>query len=154
MPIDIDANFSHCIEFSRDAYFCNVGTYDNYENDVVAYEDRIRQAAIENNCYYYHIWCGDELIGQLEFSTTSDLPETGYVHLIYVVAKYRGLGVSMLAQGFIIETLITKNCVSAILSVSRLNKRAIKHFKRFGWQYLKPNPKDEVTDFYLCQLRT
>lgn len=41
-----------------------------------------------------------------------------------------------------------------MLSVSRLNKRAIKHFKRFGWEYLKPNPKHEVTDFYLCQLRT
>ena len=58
-----------------------------------------------------------------------------------------------MAHGFIIETLITKNCKAAMLSVSRTNKRAIKHLKRFGWAYVKPDPKNEVTDFYLCQLR-
>lgn len=152
-PIDIDDNFSHCLEFRSDSYFCSFGTYENYENSVVGYKDRIRQRSLESNWYYCHIWCGDEIIGQLEFKTFSDFPETGYVHLIYVVPKYRGLGVSRLAQSFIIETLITKNCKSAMLSVSRINKRAINHFKRFGWQYLKPNSKHEVTDFYWCQLR-
>ncbi|PKG39809.1 GNAT family N-acetyltransferase [Psychromonas sp. Urea-02u-13] len=150
--IDIEVNFFHCLEFRRDSYFCSFGTYTGYEDSIVGYEKRMRKRIDESNWYYFHIWCGSEIIGQLEFRTFSDLPETGYVHLIYIVSKYRGLGVAKLAQSFIINTLITNNCKNAMLSVSRTNKRAIKHYKRFGWKYLKPNPKHEAMDFYVSQL--
>ena len=151
--IDIDADFSHCLEFRRDSYFCSFETYTGYADSIVGYEKRMRKRINENHWHYLHIWCGDEMIGQLEFRSFSDLPETGYVHLIYIVPKYRGLGIAKLAQSFIINTLITNNCKNAMLSVSRTNKRAINHYKRFGWKYLRPNPKHEVTDCYLCNLR-
>ena len=153
-PINIDADFSYCLEFRRDSYFCSFGTYDNYENSVIDYESKMRQRTIDSHWYYYHIWCCNEIIGQLEFRSFYDLPETGYVHLIYVIPKYRGKDIAKLAQKFIADTLIINNCKNAMLSVSRTNIRAIKHYKRFGWRYLKPNPKHEITDFYLCQLST
>ncbi len=151
-PIDVDNNFSRCLEFRRDAHFCSFDTYAGFEESIANYETQIRQRVNETNWYYMHMLCGDEIIGQLEFRTFSSFAETGYVHLLYIAPKFRGLGMAGLAQSFIIQTLIASGCKSAMLLVSRTNKRAINHYKRFGWEYVKPNPKDKLTDFYRCQL--
>lgn len=153
-PIDIDNDFSNCVEFRRDSYFCSFGTYVGYENSIIGYEQRMRKRIYDENWFYFHIWCENEIVGQLEFRAFSDLPETGYVNLVYVTPKYRGLGVAKLAQSFILNTLIANNCKNAILSVGRTNNRAINHYKRFGWKYFQPNSKHEITDFYMCELGT
>ncbi|MFT2111099.1 GNAT family N-acetyltransferase [Marinomonas sp. 2405UD68-3] len=150
-PIDVDVNFSRCLAFRRDAHFCSFNTYVGYEASINGYETQMRQRINESNWHYIHMLCGNEIIGQLEFRSFSDLPEMGYVHLVYIVPKYRGLGIAGLAQSFIIQTLISNGCKSAMLLVSRTNKRAINHYKRFGWEYVKPNAKDDITDFYKCQ---
>ena len=152
--IDIDSDFSLCVEFRRDSYFCSFGTYIGYEDSIIGYEQRMRKRSDDESSFCFHLWCDDEIVGQLEFRTFSDLPETGYVNLVYVVPKYRGLGVAKRAQSFILNTLIINNCKNAILSVSRTNHRAINHYKRFGWKYFKPNPKHDITDFYMCELGT
>ncbi len=152
--INVDEHFKTCVDFRRDSYFCSFDTYLGYEESIVGYEARMREHISDNRWYYIHIWSSGELIGQLEFRSYSELPSTGYVHLIYLVPKYRGLGIAALAHEFISNALGSAGCKQVLLSVSQTNIRAIKHYTRFGWSYLKPNPKHKVTDFYVRQLRS
>ncbi|MGB1309794.1 MAG: GNAT family N-acetyltransferase, partial [Leucothrix sp.] len=85
------------------------------------------------------------------FRSFSNKPNTGYVHLIYLVQGFRGLGVADEAQKFVFQVLREQGCQAAMLSVSRANERAVRHYTRTGWSYLAPNPKHELTDFYTRQ---
>jgi len=104
----------------------------------------------ENGWYYFHICKGNEIIGQLEFKSFSGLPDTGYVHLIYLLLSYRGCGVADLAENYMAKHLKSKRCKQAILSVSRTNERAIRHYKHHDWSYLKPNPKHKL-QIIICE---
>jgi ribosomal protein S18 acetylase RimI-like enzyme len=100
------------------------------------------------------IWDDDRIIGQLEFSSISDEPDMGYVQLIYLFPEYRGTGLAAELQAHIWHQLLSMGCKWAMLSVSRTNLRAINHYRRFGWVFLRPNPKHEETDFYRLRLDT
>ena len=149
--IDLDEHFNHCYEFRRDSYFCSFGSYDGYEKSVVGYREKIQQRQTDPRWHYLHIWQDENIIGQLEFKSFSLMENTGYVHLIYIIPDFRGSGIAGEAQQLIANELKKQNCHSALLSVSRTNERAIKHYRRFGWNYLKPNPKHQVTDYYIRQ---
>ncbi|MNG89524.1 Acetyltransferase (GNAT) family protein [compost metagenome] len=104
--------------------------------------------------HYLHVWAGEQLVGQLEFRSFSDEPETGYVQLIYLFPEYRGSGLAAGLQAYIRHHLLGAGCKWAILSVSRTNVRALNHYRRFGWQFLRHNPKHAETDFYRLELDT
>jgi len=111
--INIDTDFSYCVDFRRDSYFCSFGTYEGFDDSVIGYEDRMRKRMSQSDWFYYHIWSADEIIGQLEFKSFSDYLDTAYVHLIYIVPKFRGLGIADLAHAFIVKTLISNGCKKA-----------------------------------------
>ncbi|MBA8783300.1 MULTISPECIES: N-acetyltransferase [Aeromonas] len=102
--------------------------------------------------YYLHVWVGEQLVGQLEFRSFSDEPETGYVQLIYLFPEYRGTGLAAELQAYIRQQLLGAGCKWALLSVSRTNLRALNHYRRSGWTFLRSNPKHEETDFYRLEL--
>ncbi|MGL6053445.1 MAG: GNAT family N-acetyltransferase, partial [Aeromonas salmonicida] len=104
--------------------------------------------------HYIHVWVGEKLVGQLEFRSFSDEPETGYVQLIYLCPDYRGSGLAAGLQAYIRQQLLGAGCKWAILSVSRTNVRALNHYRRFGWQFFRHNPKHVETDFYRLELDT
>ena len=150
-PINLDKHFNYCYEFRRDSHFCSFGNADGYEESVIGYYEKIQQRQADPRWHYLHIWQGENVIGQLEFKSFSFMENTGYVHLVYLIPECRGSGIAGEAQQLIAKELKKQHCHSALLSVSRSNERAIKHYRRFGWSYLKPNPKDQVTDYYIRQ---
>lgn len=102
--------------------------------------------------HYLHVWRGGEIVGQLEFCTVSAEPETGYIYLIYLTPQARGQGMADLLLQYIGRTLWQAGCRRGVLSVSRLNPRALRCYRRCGWQYSGPNPKHAETDFYEYRL--
>ncbi len=146
--IDVSRHFEACYAFRKDSYFCSFGTTEGYEASIGDYRARIIERMESGERFYYHIWHNDQIIGQLEFKPYSFKPGYGYVHLIYVVPAYRGAGVADKAQSFIQTELSTLNCRGAILSVSRENTRALRHYKKWNWQFLKKNSKNPLTDYY------
>ncbi|MBV1928139.1 MAG: GNAT family N-acetyltransferase [Gammaproteobacteria bacterium] len=146
--IDVERNFSTCFEFRKDSHFCSFGTIDDYEDTIGNYRERLTDRLNTRDWFYFHIWYDDQIIGQVEFKSYSFKPCYGYVHLIYVAPGYRGLGVADKAEEFIQSTLINLHCLGTILSVSRENKRAINHYSKWNWKYLKENPKHPLTDYY------
>ncbi|MEJ2766248.1 GNAT family N-acetyltransferase [Photobacterium sp. MCCC 1A19761] len=147
-PIDLSRDFQTCHDFRRDSYVCSFGTDDGYAQSVIGYQERMQQRLDQPGWFYIHLWQGEQIIGQLEFRAFSDVAGYGYVHLIYLIPACRGRGIADLAQTFIANTLKHQGCKGALLSVSRTNTRAVKHYQRWGWRYLKPNPKHATTDFY------
>ena len=114
----------------------------------LGYEALLRKNTLKEGWYYFHIWHKSQLIGQLEFRSFSKTPDTGYVQLIYLIPEYRGLGLGTKLQEFIRIQLRDAGCSKAMLCVSRANETALRHYKRSGWEYLSPNPKDKNMDFY------
>jgi len=150
--INVDANFSDCVQFREDSYFCSFGTSEGYletigENGTI-YRSKLLSRLSSPEWGYFHIWSGDQLIGQLEFKSHSEIAGFGYIHLIYLIPNYRGQGLSDAIHQFLIEQLTLMGCLGAVLSVSRENKRAVNFYQKQGWQYWKPNLKHQLTDFF------
>ena len=151
-PIDLDANFTDCVQFREDSYFCSFGTSEGYletigQNGEVYYAKLLSRLG-SPEWGYFHLWSGDELIGQLEFKSHYEIAGFGYIHLIYLVPNYRGLGLSESIHKFLIEQLKLMGCNGAVLSVSRENKRAVSFYQKNGWQYWKSNINHQLTDFF------
>ncbi|MNG88800.1 Acetyltransferase (GNAT) family protein [compost metagenome] len=146
--IVLERDYERCVQARRDAYFCSFHTYDGFAEFISGYQERIRERLGEREWFYLHVWAGEKLVGQLEFRCFSDDPVTGYVQLIYLFPGYRGTGLAAELQVYIRHQLLSAGCKWAMLSVSRTNMRAINHYHRFGWAFLRPNPKHAETDFY------
>lgn len=151
--ISIEDNFDLCMEARKDAYFCSFGHYDGFEDFIVGYRKRIIERLTEPNWFYIHIFVSGQFAGQLEFRSFSIEPNTGYVHLIYLKPNFRGLGLAVKLQEYIVSVLIQEGCKRALLSVSRTNTRALTFYKRYGWEFARKNPKHDETDFYQLELR-
>lgn len=152
--INLERDFKVCVEARRDAYYCSFETYDGFAEFISGYRERVLERQEQAGWFYRHIWVGDEIIGQLEFRSFSDAPATGYVQLIYLFPEYRGTGLAAELQAHIRHQLHMAGCQWVMLSVSRTNLRALNHYRRFGWQFLRHNPKHLETDFYRLELNT
>ncbi|SBS36658.1 Acetyltransferase (GNAT) family protein [Marinomonas spartinae] len=147
--IDVETDYETCYEFRKDAYFCSFATYQGFETFIEGYKERLLERIHHPDWFYFHLWYGGRIIGQLEFRCFSTLKKTGYLHLIYLAAEYRGMGLAGELERFIAGRLMEKGCQYCLLSVSRSNQRTLIHYAKFGWHYDSPNPKHDTTDFYL-----
>ncbi len=146
--IDVDSDFQRCYEFRKDSYYCSFGTTKGYDKSVSGYEARIRKRLNDKRWFYFHIWQGANIIGQLEFRSFSHLDGYGYINLVYLIPEYRGVGIADIVHKYIVHCLKSSKCYRAVLSVSRTNTRALRFYSRHGWQFHGKNPKHETTDFY------
>lgn len=151
-PINLEINFRDCVQFRKDSYFCSFGTFEGYIETIGTkgedYRTKLHSRLNSPEWGYYHLWCDDTLIGQLEFKSHSDIEYYGYIHLIYLIPSYRGQGLSDTIHRFLIKQLKVMGCIGAVLSVSRTNKRAVGFYQKNGWQYWKPNQNHQLTDFF------
>ena len=152
--LTLDDNFDRCVEARKDAYYCSFGSYVGFDDFISGYRERITERLQSPRWYYRHIFVDGAFGGQLEFRSFSPEPDTGYVHLIYLVPNFRGTGLASKIQEYIVKVLSEAGCKRAVLSVSRDNLRALSFYKRHGWEYVCQNPKHDKTDFYQLWLRT
>lgn len=152
-PVNVDDHFSVCMAFRRDAFVCTFQSDHGFGPFIHGYEDRMRARLVDPRWYYIHIWDDDQIIGQLEFKCFSDEAETGYIHLIYLIPEYRGSGVADIAQQFMADTLHQAGCQAMLLTVSRTNVRALRHYRRWGWQRVGEDGSLRGTDIYRRDIR-
>ncbi|MBV1841747.1 MULTISPECIES: GNAT family N-acetyltransferase [Photobacterium] len=154
--VDVDAHYPQCLAFRREAYQCSFGHTDGFDDAFEDYEARIRSRLELPEWRYEHVWLGDEIIGQLEYKAYSFEPGLGYVHLIYLAPEYRGAGIADKLQHYLAKQFLSLGCQGAILSVSKTNVRALRHYQKNGWHFLKPNcqkpPKQ--TDYYQVRFQS
>ncbi|MGJ8524727.1 hypothetical protein LMG33818_000435 [Halomonadaceae bacterium LMG 33818] len=156
--IDLVRDFNQCISARKDAYLCSFGTLSGVEKILSGYRERVEARLNDSRFYYYHVWDKGRIIGQLEFRSCweGDLmhslgwkkEKTGYLYLIYIAPEYRGSGVVNEVHDLITTTLTREGCKRVVLSVSTMNERAMRFYKKKGWYYLSPNPKHATTEFW------
>ncbi|EIV8497664.1 GNAT family N-acetyltransferase [Vibrio vulnificus] len=151
--INLAQDYDFCVAARKDAYYCSFETFSGFDDFIAGYRERVQERQSGAGWFYIHIWLDGKLVGQLEFRSFSPEPETGYVHLVYLLPEVRGSGLSQQVQVYIESELARAGCNRAVLSVSRTNARALRFYKRNGWVYCRPNPKHDETDFYQLQLR-
>ena len=152
--IDISVDFDACIDARRDAYFCSFGHYDGLETFLRGYRERMAERLNNPEWFYIHVIVNEKLVGQLEFHTHSSEHNAGYINLIYLKPDFRGCGLAPELHKYIVNKLTKSGCEYVILSVSRTNLRAINFYKKYGWKFVRKNPKHRETDFYGLRLNS
>ncbi|ASP40890.1 N-acetyltransferase [Bacterioplanes sanyensis] len=147
-PVNLAADYDFCYAARKDAYYSSFHTDVGFDDFIQGYRERIQARQAQQGWFYIHVWQHQRIVGQLEFRSFSPEPDTGYVHLIYLMPDVRGTGVSRQLQTYIELELIRAGCRRAVLSVSRTNARALTFYQRHGWVFYRANPKHEETDFY------
>lgn len=146
--IDLERDFETCVAFRRDTHFCGFQSYEGFGNVLDGYRERMAERMEKTEWFYLHVWVDGQIAGQLEFRSTYQEPNTGYVHLIYLRGEFRGTGLADVLHDYICSKLRDVACRRAVLSVSRTNHRAVNFYQSHGWEFLAPNPKHATTDFY------
>jgi len=143
-PIDLGEHAELCVEFRLDSYVCSFGTTDKFYVDNTSEQGYLdwlcaRMKDLPGSCVY--LWRGAEIIGQLELERSRASPEIGYVNLYYLVPKARGSGVSKRLDDYVCGFYANLGLNQARLNVSPSNDRAIRHYKKHGWQNRGPDPR-------------
>ncbi|EAR07653.1 GNAT family N-acetyltransferase [Reinekea blandensis] len=147
-PINLQRDFDACRSFRKDSWICSFQTSEGFDQAIQGYRERIAERQTHPLWFYEHVWLNETLIGQLEYRAFSREDGVGYVHLFYLIEQYRHQGLGSTLQRHVSANLKAASCHSAVLSVSRTNTPALKHYAKHGWQFMAPNPKHPMTDFY------
>lgn len=136
LPINFELHSELCIKFRSDSFICSFGTADPFLEDDGLGSQKYLEWLKSKNCENYgtfHIWRGQQIIGQLELGERKTIDDFGYVNLYYLVPNWRGRGVSYHIDEFAMTFLKRLGYQRARLSVSPSNSRAIKFYIRNGW---------------------
>jgi GNAT superfamily N-acetyltransferase len=142
--IDLGRHADVCIGFRRDAYFCSFDSGDPFDADTggaTGYLEWLRGRALALPDGIVHVWRADRIIGQIE-AQVRQAPCGGYVNLFYLVPEERGSGVGNVLHEYVVALFIRHGALSARLSVSSANARALRYYTKHGWRDLGERPDD------------
>src|SRR5690606_1388305 len=146
-PIDLNLHASLCVMFRRDSYICSFGAdglFDEADPSGVDYIERLRERTAKFPDGYVHVWCGDEIVGQMEMKVLEE-PRRGYINLFYLIEGLRGVGLSSALHDYAMTFMRRHGVQVAQLSVSPTNARALGFYRKHGWKDLGLRPgRDDV----------
>lgn len=77
----------------------------------------------------------DKIVG---FSTIKIVDGIGYAPLLAVDRNYEGKGISFALMNAVASVLFDKNCLKLLSDTQQTNKKALKIFERFGFEFNPP----------------
>ncbi|WP_048695982.1 GNAT family N-acetyltransferase [Catenovulum maritimum] len=111
LPADLARDIDLAVQFRKDTHLVSFGHTKDF--------DTARQAKVFHLFQQdwplglLHVWLGDEIIGQVEFTTPikqADGSYWGYVYLFYLKPDYRGRGIGQQIHDFVIQKMQADNC--------------------------------------------
>lgn len=135
--LDLEKDKEICLKFRGDSFFTSFGTEDAFwEDDGKGGERYIEWLKEKDPTKFgaFHIWNGDEIVGQMELALLRSDESWGYVNLFYLKPEARGKGLSKHLDDFATQFLKGLGVARAKLSVSPSNKRAWNYYLKCGWQ--------------------
>jgi GNAT superfamily N-acetyltransferase len=133
--------------FREDSYVCSFGEVGRQkfreENgaDGEKYISWLKARIAQDPGFGVHVWQGDRIIGQMEMGAFKPDPSIGYINLYYLIAEFRGTGISKELDEYAIQLLRSKGHKKARLSVSPSNPRAVRYYTRMGWKDVGVRPE-------------
>jgi ribosomal protein S18 acetylase RimI-like enzyme len=130
--IDLARHANTAIAFRRDAHVCSFG-HDAGFGDVDEYLDWLRDRITRHPDGHVHLWRQGNIVGQIEMLTADVMPTRGYVNLFYLVPEVRGQGLGEQLHRYFVQYMRTRGALSARLSVSPSNHRALAYYAKHRW---------------------
>jgi len=149
--IDFKNHSELCLKFRADSFFVSFGTDEAFwEEDGKGGERYLEWLQSKDASRYgsFHVWKGDQIIGQMELGLYPNEEELGYINLFYLAPEYRGKGYAKTLNDFALQYLKDLGATQAKLSVSPTNKRAWHYYLKHGWTDggpRKPNKSTSTT---------
>lgn len=135
-PINFQKDKDIAIAFRADSFFASFGDdlafWGNDRKGDQRYIDWLLQKD-RKKFGAFHIWLGNEIIGQMELALFNEDESWGYINLYYLKPEYRGKGYSQYLDDFAVNFLSNLGVKKAKLSVSPTNSRALNFYKKNGW---------------------
>jgi len=150
-PIDFVRHMEICVQFREDSFRASYPDGDEWRQhwDEDDYRKWIPEHAKQFPGGAQHLWLNGEIIGQLEFAYQDDW---AHVNLFYLRPDKRGMGYGTVLQEFVTDFMRTRGCSSATLRVSPRNERAMKFYKKHGWQDTGPDRRYPQVHLYRIEL--
>ena len=154
--IDLPNHLDTALKFRADSYRTSFGNIDLFDSEFYAgwLKQRIKQFPEG----HVHIWVDGEIVGQIEArphhsgqenlssaKSSADLrlpkqDREGYINLYYLAPQWRGKGIAGRLDAYAKTYLLSHGCISARLSVSKTNIRALAFYAKYGWRAAGDRP--------------
>jgi ribosomal protein S18 acetylase RimI-like enzyme len=141
-PIDIVRHGDVCVLFRRDSFVCSFGEGRAFEDEpggVPGYLEWLKGRLAAFPAGAVHAWRGDRIVGQIE-AQIRPAPTGAYVNLFYLVPDERGTGAADKLHDFAVSLFKSHDAITARLSVSPTNARALRYYAKHGWRDLGVRP--------------
>jgi GNAT superfamily N-acetyltransferase len=144
VPVDLDSHEDLCVRFSEDAFVESFGDAQRFHeedgNGSERYRVWLRNRLANDPKSAVLIWHESRIIGQVTAGQWKADPTIGYVNLYYLIPEMRGMGLSKYIESYAVTYLKSLGLKLARLSVSPINKRAIRFYEKNGWRDIGPRP--------------
>jgi GNAT superfamily N-acetyltransferase len=153
-PIDLVAHAEVCVAFRRDSFICSFGVdnfFDRAGPNGEQYIERLKLRMAKFPTGYVHVWYDADIVGQMEMQVLEN-PRIGYVNLFYLVEGMRGCGLSHELQDYAMQFCERYGMLSAQLSVSPTNARALAYYRKHRWRDLGPRPGHDNVHLMECDV--
>ncbi|MFP7443066.1 GNAT family N-acetyltransferase [Bacillus sp. MMSF_3328] len=135
--IDLSRDAETIIKFRRDSYVISFGD-DYLFGDNKSYLKKIETRLVKFPGGIVLVENGDKPVGQIEMQIKDiDNKQIGYVNLFYLIPAYRGLGYGSQLIEYAEHFFQENNINEYQLRVSAANKRAIRFYKKQGFNSLR-----------------
>jgi GNAT superfamily N-acetyltransferase len=145
--INLATHLEDTLKFRADSFLCSFGNTQTFDSSQ--YLTWLKELLLVDPQAGVHIWLGDELIGQMEFTQFKTDPKSGYVNLYYLKAEFRGRGLADQLDAYAEVYLRGKGYQRAFLSVTATNLRALSFYTRRGW--INRGPREQAPDLILME---
>jgi ribosomal protein S18 acetylase RimI-like enzyme len=135
IPVAIEDTLNLCIQFRRDAHKVSFGSYEGFSvSDTTSWFQRLLSFT---DFGFYHVTQDSEIIGQIEYRyalVDEQGEKYGYINLLYLLPDFRGNGLGLKLQEYILAQLKTEHCKYAQLRYIPTNIQAIAFYRKHGWE--------------------
>lgn len=140
-------NFSLAYEFLRDSFAVSFGKPPALWPEKLRllgaseYFEILRTKLVQHPEAVLHVFEGDRIIGQIEWSIKADDKACGYVSLYYLIAGRRGMGLGKYLDEFVCQKFASLGCRRAQLTVEPTNTQAVAFYEKSGWVEIGTHPQ-------------
>jgi ribosomal protein S18 acetylase RimI-like enzyme len=142
--IDLSKDTETIIKFRRDSYVISFGG-DNLFGDNESYLKKIEDRLEKFPGGIVLVEKDGKPVGQVELQIKAfDSKRVGYINLFYLIPEYRGKGYGSKLIAYTEHFFQENNIIEYQLRVSTTNKRAIRFYKKQGFNFLRIEEEDTV----------
>jgi len=140
-PIDLKNNSEICVSFRADSFKISfLSDREFWTRYGLQGEKYLALLSSKERIEGFHLWSQDQITGQVELGMKgSSTSLHGHVYLYSLVSEMRGKGLGKILDDFSIRYFQEKGASKVTLTVSLINRSAVRFYEKQGWKNIGVN---------------